>query len=96
MPLARLAHRGLLKALGFQPRSRPSRGDRAGKPSGDGGGGGGEMGVREGFVWGLLCECALSLLVKPHSMKVLGFLKCNHLSEEAGHLALPPPTLSPP
>ena len=96
--------RGLVEALGFQPRSRPCRGDRTGKLSrgGRGGNGGGRVGVggrdgKEGggglgpHVW------ALSLLVKPHSVKVLGFLKCNHLMEEAQHLALPPlPRLSPP
>lgn len=70
----------------------------AGVGMGVGGWGWGEeMGRREGFVWGLLCECELSLLVKPHLVKVLGFLKCNHLTEEAQHLALPPlPRLSPP
>ena len=86
LPLARLAHRGLLEALGFQPRSRPGRGDsQASLP-----GGGGWDGGREGFVWGFLCECALSLLGKPHSVKALGFLKRSHLSEEAGHVALRP------
>ena len=88
LPLARLAHRGLLEALGFQPRSRPGRGDRrASLPGWQGWGG--EM-EGEGFVWGLLYECALSLPGKPHSVKVLGFLKRNRLSEEAGHMALRP------
>ena len=62
---------------------------QTGKPSGVAGVGGRDGG-REGFVWGLLCECVLSLPGKPHSVKVLGFLKRNRLSEEAGHMALRP------